>query len=147
MRNHDLAQFSARALRGYPTRSLLMLLAMGIGVASVMLLIYFTFAERGRGRHLHRHRSGRDMSENLAARVSAICRKYGSLLRPFPGPPRSKVAGLHCDTRSDAIAAYHGAVGGDALGSNHPRSNVSSSSTRHSPPSAQHSKQAVTCCT
>jgi putative ABC transport system permease protein len=38
MRNRDLAQFSARALRGYPTRSLLMLLAMGIGVASVMLL-------------------------------------------------------------------------------------------------------------
>lgn len=38
MRQRDLFQFGARALRGYPTRSLLMLLAMAIGVASVMLL-------------------------------------------------------------------------------------------------------------
>jgi putative ABC transport system permease protein len=38
MRADDLLQFSARALRGFRTRTLLTLLAMGIGVASVMLL-------------------------------------------------------------------------------------------------------------
>lgn len=38
MNSQDLFRFSARALRGYPTRSLLTLLAMAIGVASVMLL-------------------------------------------------------------------------------------------------------------
>ncbi len=38
MKFPDVAHFSIRALSGYPTRTLLMLLAMAIGVASVILL-------------------------------------------------------------------------------------------------------------
>jgi len=38
MKSRDVIQFSAQALRGYPTRTLLMILAMAIGVASVILL-------------------------------------------------------------------------------------------------------------
>jgi len=38
MKPGDVIQFSARALSGYPTRTLLMILAMSIGVASVILL-------------------------------------------------------------------------------------------------------------
>ena len=38
MKGQDILQFSARALMGYPTRTLLMILAMAIGVASVILL-------------------------------------------------------------------------------------------------------------
>jgi putative ABC transport system permease protein len=38
MKPGDVIQFSARALSGYPTRTLLMILAMAIGVASVILL-------------------------------------------------------------------------------------------------------------
>ncbi len=39
MKTGDVLQFSFRAASGYPTRTLLMLLAMAIGVASVILLI------------------------------------------------------------------------------------------------------------
>ena len=38
MKPGDVIQFSAKALSGYPTRTLLMILAMAIGVASVILL-------------------------------------------------------------------------------------------------------------
>ncbi len=38
MKPGDVIQFSARALSGYPTRTLLMILAMAIGVASVIIL-------------------------------------------------------------------------------------------------------------
>jgi putative ABC transport system permease protein len=38
MKTGDVIQFSIRALSGYPTRTLLMLMAMAIGVASVILL-------------------------------------------------------------------------------------------------------------
>jgi len=38
MKSRDVIQFSAKALKGYPTRTLLMILAMAIGVASVILL-------------------------------------------------------------------------------------------------------------
>ena len=38
MKGKDIIQFSTRALTGYPTRTLLMILAMAIGVASVILL-------------------------------------------------------------------------------------------------------------
>jgi len=39
MKTGDVLQFSFGAASGYPTRTLLMLLAMAIGVASVILLI------------------------------------------------------------------------------------------------------------
>ena len=38
MKSGDVIQFSWKALSGYPTRTLLMILAMAIGVASVILL-------------------------------------------------------------------------------------------------------------
>jgi putative ABC transport system permease protein len=38
MKPGDVIQFSAKALSGYPTRTLLMILAMSIGVASVIIL-------------------------------------------------------------------------------------------------------------
>ena len=38
MKTGDVIQFSTRALSGYPTRTLLIILAMAIGVASVILL-------------------------------------------------------------------------------------------------------------
>lgn len=38
MKTGDVIQFSGKALRGYPTRTFLMILAMAIGVASVILL-------------------------------------------------------------------------------------------------------------
>ncbi len=38
IRNYDIALFAWRALKGYPTRTLLMLLAMAIGVAAVIML-------------------------------------------------------------------------------------------------------------
>ncbi len=38
MRNRDIGLFAWGALRGYPTRTLLMLIAMAIGVAAVVML-------------------------------------------------------------------------------------------------------------
>ena len=60
MRSGDVIRFSIRASSGYPTRTLLMLLAMAIGVASVILL-----AALGEGARLYVSREFASLGTNL----------------------------------------------------------------------------------
>ena len=60
MRSRDLIRFSIRASSGYPTRTLLMLLAMAIGVASVILLTAL-----GEGARLYVTREFTSLGTNL----------------------------------------------------------------------------------
>ena len=60
MRRGDIIRFSLRASSGYPTRTLLMLLAMAIGVASVILLTAL-----GEGARLYVTREFTSLGTNL----------------------------------------------------------------------------------
>lgn len=77
MYNSDIIRFSLRALRGYPTRSVLMLIAMSIGVAAVVIL---TALGEGARRYVNNEFSS--LGTNL--------------LIVFPG--RSETAGLNPST-------------------------------------------------